>query len=261
MRKDNNSADAVGKRISLPLNRLRRVVTSTLLLLPVLGLFIWAGNWQLDRADQKRAFISSFTNAEETSVLNAPVSSKEAKNMLYRRFQLRGRYLPKKQVLLDNMVSAGEVGYQVLTPFELAADLGSKTLIVNRGWVKGSSYRLELPNVKVGAEMREIRGRLSFLPSPGVRIDEPLPKAGSFEWPLPMTWPTTEQISELLGTPVLEWQLLLDLDQQEGYRRDWRPETIGPARHLGYAFQWFSFAAIALIIYVAFNLRVAKKLS
>ncbi len=260
MNTDNNSATAVGEPISNQSPNLRRIILSTLILLPALALFLWAGNWQLNRADEKRVFVTSFNDASQTPVLDAPVDVSDAESMLYRRFELRGSYLPGKQVLLDNMVSEGEVGYQVLTPFKLAAELGGQTLIVNRGWAKGSADRLQLPIVTVDGETREIRGRLSFLPAPGIRLDAPLPEAGSFDWPLPMTWPTTGQIGELLGNPVLEWQLLLDADQNDGYRRDWQPETMGPETHLGYALQWFSFATIALIIYVAFNLRGARKL-
>jgi surfeit locus 1 family protein len=260
MNTHNNSADVVGEPTGNQSPGLRRIISSTLILLPALALFLWAGNWQLNRADEKRAFITSFNDASQTPVLNAPVDISDAESMLYRRFELRGSYLPEQQVLLDNMVSEGQVGYQVLTPFKLSAEQGGQILVVNRGWAKGSADRLQLPSVTVDGGMREIRGRLSFLPAPGIRLDAPLPEAGSFDWPLPMTWPTTDQIAELLGNPVLEWQLLLDADQNDGYRRDWRPETMAPETHLGYALQWFSFATIALIIYVAFNIRGARRL-
>ncbi|MDG1462616.1 MAG: SURF1 family protein [Gammaproteobacteria bacterium] len=260
MNKDDNSETVVGETTANQSSGLRRIVSSTLILLPLLALFLWAGNWQLNRADEKRTFIDSFNDASQTPVLNTPIDIDFAESMLYRRFELHGRYLSDRQVLLDNMVADGEVGYQVLTPFKLSDELGGQTLVVNRGWVKGSADRLRLPAVAVGDKRRKIRGRLAFLPAPGIRLDAPLPEAGSFNWPLPMTWPTTGQIGELLGSPVLEWQLLLDADQNDGYRRDWQPETMGPETHLGYALQWFSFAAIALIIYVAFNIRGARKL-
>jgi surfeit locus 1 family protein len=242
---------------------IRRLFWSTLLLAFGLAIFLSAGFWQLNRAQEKRDFITSFNDASQTPVLTAPVDLTEAENMLYRRFALSGNFEPEKQVLLDNMVSEGEVGYQVLTPFRLAADSSNpnagKLIVVNRGWAKGSADRLQLPNTSVPANTREVRGRLAFLPSPGIRLEAPLPDPASVQWPLVMTWPTTAEISALLGEPVLEWQLLLDADATDGYRRAWEPEIMSPETHLGYALQWFSFAALALIIYTFLNFRAARK--
>jgi len=234
---------------------LRRLFWSTLILLPPLALFIWAGSWQLGRAEEKQVFIDSFNDASQTPVLTAPVDMATAETMLYRRFQLSGRYLPERQVLLDNIVSEGEVGYQVLTPFQTDDTI----VLINRGWAKGSADRLQLPDVTVDSEPRTISGKLAFLPSPGIRIDTPLPDPDTVSWPLRMTWPTTVEIGTLLNSELAGWQLLLDSDEPDGYRRDWQPETMGPETHLGYAFQWFSFAALALIIYTLFNVTGYRK--
>jgi len=41
-----------------------------------------------------------------------------------------------------------------------------------------------------------------------------------------------------------------------GYERVWRPAMqFGPERHLAYAIQWFAFAIVALIIFIALSLR------
>jgi len=236
----------------------KHLVWSTLLLAAGLAVFLSAGFWQLNRAAEKRAFITSFNDATQTPALSAPADS-NAGEVLYRRFSLRGTYLPKRQVLLDNMVSDGEVGYQVLTPFRLDAELGGQVVLVNRGWVKGSADRRQLPNIGVANNVREVRGRLAYLPAPGIRLDTPLPEANSVNWPLPMTWPTAAQISTLIQEPLLEWQLLLDDDQPDGYRRNWQPDIMRPQTHLGYAVQWFSFAALALIIYTLLHFRNARK--
>jgi surfeit locus 1 family protein len=242
---------------------LQRLFWSTLLLAFGLAIFLSAGFWQLNRAEEKRAFITRFNDASQTPVLTAPVDLAEAENRLYRRFALRGHFEPDRQILLDNMVSEGEVGYQVLTPFRLDPAAGGphagQLLLVNRGWAKGSADRLQLPATAVANNAREVRGRLAFLPSPGIRLAAPLPDPASVQWPLTMTWPTTAEISVLLGEPLLEWQLLLDADAADGYRRAWEPEIMSPETHLGYALQWFSFAALALIIYTFLNFRAARK--
>jgi len=267
MKPNHNSASSGGEpesnAVSATKATVQRLFWSTLLLAVGLAIFLSAGFWQLDRAQEKRAFMTSFNDASQTAVLTAPVDLSEAESRLYRRFALRGNFEPEKQVLIDNMVSAGEVGYQVLTPFRLAANTDSshagKLLLVNRGWAKGTADRLQLPNTGVPGNAREVRGRLAFLPSPGIRLEAPLPDPATVQWPLAMTWPTTAEISALLGEPVLEWQLLLDTDAADGYRRAWEPEIMSPETHLGYALQWFSLAALALIIYTFLNFRAARK--
>ena len=60
-----------------------------------------------------------------------------------------------------------------------------------------------------------------------------------------------------LGRAVEPGQLLLGADQPHGYQRDWRPgsASFGPERHLAYAVQWWSFAALAVFLLLFLNLR------
>ncbi|EQD80580.1 hypothetical protein B1A_00746, partial [mine drainage metagenome] len=50
--------------------------------------------------------------------------------------------------------------------------------------------------------------------------------------------------------------VLLDPNPKSAYLRDWTPTFIPPARHQAYAFQWFSFAAAALVIFIVLHRRV-----
>ena len=46
-------------------------------------------------------------------------------------------------IFLDNSINERQFGYQLITPFVY----GNNTILVLRGWVKGSSDRSILPNV------------------------------------------------------------------------------------------------------------------
>jgi len=46
---------------------------------------------------------------------------------------------------------------------------------------------------------------------------------------------------------------LLDDHQDGGFKRDWRPATIKPVRHIGYAVQWFALALTVVIIYLVLS--------
>jgi surfeit locus 1 family protein len=50
--------------------------------------------------------------------------------------------------------------------------------------------------------------------------------------------------------------VLLDPQAPDGYVRDWHPPGMSPARHWSYAIQWWSFAALALVLWGV--LSVAK---
>jgi len=241
-------------------SRLRLIVISTLILLPGLALFISAGLWQLGRAEEKRILLDTFVQADKTPLTGIPESKDRAEELLFRRFSLSGSYRADQQILLDNMVSDGVVGFQVLTPLELP---DGRIVLINRGWVAGERGRGMLPYVEVSDEPRTVTGRLAFLPEPGIRMDTPAESSAGEAWPRRMTWPQAADIAAALGlsdaAALQDWQLLLDADAPDGYARDWQPETMGPETHLGYAVQWFSFAALALIIYTLFHLRWSRR--
>ena len=64
-----------------------------------------------------------------------------------------------------------------------------------------------------------------------------------------------DRLANELGYPLLPLELLLNPDQPDGYVREWHPLTFGPERNVGYAVQWFSMAAVLVIIYLAVNLQ------
>jgi len=172
----------------------------------------------------------------------------------YQRIRLRGSYDPTRQILLDNMPSvAGQPGYRVLTPFKRADGRG--WVMVDRGWVPLGDSRAVLPDVSVAATERDISGTLDRLPEPGLRVGEASPP-GAAGWPRVMLFPTAADIESALGDPVESRIVLLDAGAPDGYERKWRPSLgFGPERHLGYAVQWFAFALVAVVTFVALNLR------
>ncbi len=209
-----------------------------------------AGLWQLDRADQKRALFSEYDLADENSVLRRLPSDSEAADLRYQLLELSGRYQPERQVLLDNMLSEGKPGYQVLTP--LITIFGP--VLVNRGWLPASADRGELPDVAVDRSDRTLRARLDRLPRPGIRL-EPTNLGDDSPWPRRLLYPDAAQLRNQLGLDLPAYQLLLLPDQPDGYLRDWRPAVMGPDKHLGYAVQWFSFTAAILVIYFLLNIK------
>jgi surfeit locus 1 family protein len=163
----------------------------------------------------------------------------------WQRVRVTGRYVPERQILLDNMTHEGRAGFQVLTP--LRRENGA-ALLVNRGWVPMGASRSDLPQIDVADDRRTVVGRVHTLPRPGLRAGAAAPAEGP--WPRVMSYPTIADVRDALRMEVDERVILLDPEQPDGYVRAWRPSTFPPERHLGYAVTWFALAATVLAAYV-----------
>ena len=202
------------------------------------------GNWQLGRAQEKRALAADF--AREAPAMELQSLPDDAPR--YQRVVARGSYDTDRQFLLDNMSHAGRAGVLVLTPLRLA---DGSAVLVNRGWQPFGPSRGALPGVAVTAGPRTVSGRLDDLPRPSIRLDSP-PAAG---WPRLVQYPRMEELSAMLGRELYPRMILLDSSLPDGYVREWSVPGTTPDRHLGYAVQWFAFAALAIAIWIALGLR------
>jgi len=207
-------------------------------------LFVALGNWQLQRAAEKRALYSEFERAGP----HLPLPPASVQTERYQRVTARGNYDPGHQFLLDNMIHAGQAGVQVLTPLLLA---DGSAVLVNRGWLPFGATRAILTDAAVSADLRTISGRLDQLPRPAIRL-EAQPASG---WPRLVSYPQMEELATALGRELHPQLVLLDPREPDGYVREWRVPGTTPDRHLGYAIQWFAFAATAVAIWFALGRR------
>jgi len=217
-------------------------------------IFCTAGFWQLGRAEEKQALFTAFERSADDRTRHDPVADNEAEQVLYRRFTLTGRYEPERQILLDNMVHNGRPGYHVLTPFRI----GATAVLVNRGWLRADPDRNVIPDVTVTDNRRDVTGRLYRLPRAGYALD-PVASQPDAAWPRRLSFPPVAEITDHIGFPVHDYQLLLDPAEADGYTREWRPALMSPEKHLAYAIQWFMMAGAILIIYVVLTIKAARK--
>lgn len=215
------------------------------------GVCIAAGFWQMGRADQKHQLMAAYAAGSDGVTLSRLVDDEVAVEFRYRRFSVRGRYDAAHQVLLDNMVDDGRIGYQVLTPFRT----GTEAVLVNRGWMPANPDRSILPDISVDDNQRQITGRLNHLPRPGLKLDT---KESAFEpvWPRRLLFPTAEELIDQIGYAVYDYQLLLDPDSGNGFERDWSPDWMPAEKHTAYAVQWFALAFTLMVIYFMVNRKV-----
>ncbi len=207
-------------------------------------LFVVLGNWQLGRAAEKRALDEEFTRAEPA--LPLPPASVAVPR--YQRVTASGNYDTDHQFLLDNMSESGRAGVHVLTPLLLS---DGKAVLVDRGWVPFGASRDSLPDVAVAGTSRTVAGRLDQLPRPSIRLTAP---PGN-DWPRLTSFPEMNELANQLGRNLHPQLILLDPQDADGFVRNWHVPGATSLRHLGYAIQWFAFAATAIAIWFALGLR------
>ena len=181
------------------------------------------GNWQSGRADEKRA-------------LGARLE----------RVALRGEFAPQHTVYLDNKTRRGKAGYEIVTPLRISGSAAH--VLVNRGWIEAGGTREVLPEVRTPAGEVRIEGLalprlervMSLGRSPTGRLRQNLDIAAyAAETGLQFQPRVIEQRS----------------DSGDGLARDWPPHDAGVEKHQAYALQWYSLAALAVVLGVVFSFR------
>jgi surfeit locus 1 family protein len=219
-------------------------------------LFASLGAWQLRRADESRATLARFAAGGAEATLTAPPRTLDD-GVRFRRLEVDGELVGLPQFLLDNMLNEGVTGYHVLTALRVPGV--RERVLVNRGWVPAGGDRAVLPHVAVAQGARRVVGRLERLPRPGLRLG-----AAAGEAPrdpaLVLQYPTAADVAAILGEPVLDYQLLLDPAEPDGYVRQWQAPGLAPERHWAYAGQWLALAvgavgAAAVILFKAWRRR------
>jgi len=213
------------------------------------SLFISLGLWQLERADYKDSIEQKFESRLEGGYARMNIHRALA-DIEFRKLELHGSYDQRRTILVDNQLHHGQAGYHVLSPFELSDS--DDIVLVNRGWVAVGNSRERLPTIELPAMSDIARGIASI---PG---EDPF-RMGQISlqdsWPQLVPFIDIESMQEKFDGRLLPLILWLGPEQAGHYVREWNPVWLKPEKSRAYAWQWFSFAAISLILYLVLNLR------
>jgi cytochrome oxidase assembly protein ShyY1 len=228
-----------------------------LLLVAGLALFLNLARWQLGRAAEKDQLLASFAAAATSETTDLAALPADLPAERYPHVRVRGHYLPERSYLLDDQVREGRVGRLAIAVF-VPAD-GSGRLLVNRGWFEARPGMTPAPLPALPDGEVDLSGIYAPPPGGGLRV-------GGDALAQQTTWPKLTLFIDLaavkadLGGGALHPRLLLlDPDPASGLVRAWTPAVMPPVKHRGYAFQWFSFALAALVIFVVLHWRKDNK--
>ncbi|MBV8343291.1 MAG: SURF1 family protein [Gammaproteobacteria bacterium] len=246
-------------RTPLPPGPVRRAVMRVLafaaLALAGAALCVRLGLWQWQRGMQREAETARFARGSERLV---DLGARAVTDVpLYQRVRVQGELDGAHQFLLDNRTWRGRAGYEVLTPLRRRR---GDALLVDRGWVPFGGTRASLPEVGLaGAPPATLTGRLALLPSAGLASGRAAPAAGA-SWPKVASYPTIPELSAALAVPLSSRILLLDPGTPFGYVRDWQAPGLPALRHFAYAIQWWTFAALIVVLWGVMSVRLRLRL-
>ena len=218
----------------------------TLMLLPIL---LSLGQWQAGKAERKQALQHAYLQRTQGQPLDLAMRPLHPEDR-YRKVRVRGHYEPHYQILLDNQIDQGRVGYQVVTPLRIEGS--DQRVLVYRGWVPAGSNRSELPIAEPPSGMMVISG-IADLPSG--RYIELESRPSSAEWQPVWQNLDIERYRRLVPFPLQPLAIRLDPESDGGYVRNWPPPDLHIDTNKGYAFQWYAMALMLCLYYLVTQFR------
>lgn len=227
----------------------RRWLLTTLLVLMGSLLCVRLGFWQLDRLAQRRAFNAHVSAMRALPPLRLP-SSEDVMQMEWRAVQAEGGYDFEHQVAIRNQYREGQYGYRLLTPLRLA---DGKAVLVDRGWIPTEGNARPSDWRKYDQEGMVTVSGIVRLPQRQVTpLGASDPPLGPGQTRLDFwVYVDLDRIGAQIPYPLLPVYIQLDADAaQTTPPIPGQPALeLSEGPHLGYAIQWFTFAALLVLGY------------
>ncbi len=220
----------------------------SVLWLAILSVMLWAGFWQLGRAEEKAEINKKLAEKQ----FHAPQTTTEWQQLkAFDQVRVLGVYLDT-HLILDNQIMDGQVGHFVFTAFKTNND---QLMWVNRGWTDDTQQ-----NFNVEIKPQEITALVADWPRPGFQLGEQEVKNESRQH---LTYMPQKEVSELLsqrhcqqasgeGCIILAQVLKLDASMSSGFSRNWQLPRMTVEKHNAYAAQWFTMSAVLCLLFGVF---------
>jgi surfeit locus 1 family protein len=230
----------------------RQWLKTTIFVLAAVAVMLRLGVWQLDRLSQRKAFNERVEMQLSASTLDLSIQNLDLDlyNMEYRAANVTGEYDHEHQVVLRNQDWQGRLGVHILTPLLIEGE--DNAILVDRGWVPYEDFREGKLSQYDQPDLVELNGtirRSQSKPLIGGRADQ-VPGPG--EPPLmAWNWINITDLSGQIPYELLSVYLVSspDITEDQLPYRSQKELDLTEGSHLGYAFQWFTFAAILGIGY------------
>lgn len=196
------------------------------------------GIWQLDRLEQRQTRNAAVAGRLAEPSLSVGAVGADSTGLLFRRIELSGEYDSDRSIVVAGRSHMGAPGTHLLTPLRLSS---GQAVLVNRGWLPApDAATVDLTPYEAHGAVR-LEGVV--LPFPAAGVPD---RAASFR----RVWFRLEgdALRAQFPYPVAPFYVqVLPEPGASGYPVRLPLPELDDGPHLGYALQWFSFAAIAVI--------------
>jgi cytochrome oxidase assembly protein ShyY1 len=197
--------------------------------------FVFLGIWQIERAANKEGLLQDFNTEQES-----PPTRLTSQSPNWSRVFVDGVFDSSRQILIDNQIHNGKVGYKIFTPFRFD---DNKIVLVDRGWIGQGQSRSDLPQLNILEKKSRIIATVTS-PEQGVLAGSELL---TNEWPRVSQSKAVEVIALAFNEPILDIVLVLDPGSSQITEFiQIKPFAITPVKHYGYAMQWFTMSIVLL---------------
>jgi surfeit locus 1 family protein len=197
--------------------------------------FVFLGVWQIERAAHKEGLLQAFNSEQESPPIRLTSQSPD-----WSRVFVDGIFDSSRQILIDNQIHKGKVGYKIFTPFSFD---DNKIVLVDRGWIAQGQSRSDLPQLNILEKKSRIIATVTS-PEQGVLAGSELL---TNEWPRVSQTKAVEVIASAFKEPILDIVLVLDPGSSQITEFiQIKPFAITPVKHYGYAMQWFTMSIVLL---------------
>ncbi len=229
----------------------RRFVFSwglTLAVLPVLGVLVALGTWQVERMQWKRALLAERAQRLSAPPLNLPSVFPIPGALEFRRVQAQGRFLHERELYLGNRMRNGQPGYHVVTPL-LRGD--GSAVLVDRGWVP---LDRKLPQSRAEGQLDGqvvVQGIARLPAQPGLFTPKNQVE-GNFWFTIDL-----QEMARAAGlASVLPVYIEAGPQQNPGgLPIGGQTDATLPDNHLVYALTWYALAIALVVVYVLRSMK------
>ena len=123
---------------------MKRIFGATLLALILFALCLQGASWQYDRHEVRHSKNELIRENIKKPVVNE-LSLVSPDEVAWRTIEIKGRFMPDKEILVRNRYHEGQYGFGVVTLFESSS---GKRYWVDRGWVIAGPDAQTPPKVK-----------------------------------------------------------------------------------------------------------------
>ena len=203
------------------------------------------GNWQARRAEFRGAMQAQSAEVGQQAPLRVGRATDITPQLRYFRVVAEGEYLAERQIWLDNRTYRGAAGFYVLTPLRL--DDGGHVL-VNRGWIAATAQHAAPPAAPPVGRVT-VTGRLNQSPPSFLELQH-----ATSPGPVWQNLDLTE-FARVYGLTLAPLIVEQTGESPDGLIRNWPAPDSGREKNVSYMWTWYSFAALAVVLWLVLNWR------